>query len=69
MTGIEDIIGRFTTLGKTTDPFILSQGMESIATTGDQFLGIGLVSNIPDYLIPVRIKNPIKSTTPNEGAI
>ena len=45
---IEDALGHF---GKTTDSLVCAVGPELFATACDNFVGIGLVAYVPDYLV------------------
>ncbi len=53
----ETVIGTLTAAGKAADPAQLSQGMESLGPAGEQFVRVGLMSYIPDQLIPAGMKN------------
>ena len=46
MPRFEGIVLTLAHFGKTADPLVLAQGVESVPATGDQFVGIALVAQI-----------------------
>ena len=57
VTGCKRIKSTLAAAGKSGNSVKLAQGMKSIASTGKQFVGIGLMPDIPDDFIPGGIKN------------
>ena len=60
MTDTECIIFAFAALGKTADAVVFPVGDEIVSSTGEYFMPIGLVANIPDELVIWRIINVMK---------
>ena len=50
----------FTALEITGNAVLLAQGMELVVTTGNQFVGIGLVAHVPDHLVAIEVKGLIE---------
>ena len=57
------VIFTFRSLWKTTDPSVLSIGMENFSSSGKNFMAIGLVTHIPDNLVEGSIKNMVKGNS------
>ena len=57
MPGLPDIVFTFLTFLKTGNPLILSQGCELISPTRQDFMYVGLVTNIKNKFIRWRIKD------------
>ena len=60
VTHVENIMFAFGPLGKTADPVKLAQGRELLLATGQQLVRIGLMSDVPDNLIPRRGEHPMQ---------
>ncbi len=60
MADIESIMRTFLTLGKTADSAELAQGVKTVQATGEQFMGIGLVANVPDNLVFRGVQHPMQ---------
>lgn len=60
MSRFKGVILTFFELGKTTQPFVLSQGMKLFLSAGEQFMGIGLMANVPHQFILRGVKNVVQ---------
>ncbi len=56
----EGVIDTLLPFGKAADPPFLPQGLKSFLPAGNQLMGIGLVPDIPDELVPGRIKDIVQ---------
>ena len=68
VTGGKRIVRAFASSGKTGYAVMLSQRVKPIFSTGQQFMGIGLVPHIPDDFIFGRIKYIVQSNGQFYGA-
>ena len=41
-------------------PVFLAQGVKAVVSTGDQFVGIGLVTHIPNHLVPIQVQGLVE---------
>ena len=57
MPGGKSIVRAFTDAGETRETFVLTQRMKLAAAAGKEFMGIGLMPDIPDYFILRCIKD------------
>ncbi len=60
MTRFKGIVFAFTDFGETADTLVLPQGMEILASTGNHFVGISLMPDIPDQPVMRCIKDVMK---------
>ena len=57
---IKGVVGAFRTLGKATNPPMGPKGLKLVPPAGDQFMGIRLMSHVPNDLISRGIKDIVK---------
>jgi hypothetical protein len=60
MAGPEMVKGALTALEIPSHPIFLAQGVEILVTTGEQLVGVGLVTHIPDHLVAIEIEGLVK---------
>ena len=60
MRGAEGVVLAFVTARKAAQPAQLAQGVHTLATTGKNFVRIGLVSNIPDDAVLRRVEHVVQ---------
>ena len=60
VAGAEVVEAAFAALEITGHPTPLPQGVELAVATGDQLVGIGLVTDIPDHLVAVEVEGLIE---------
>jgi len=64
---VEDIIGALLPFREAADAALLTEGEETVRPSGDQFVGIGLMTHIPDDLVPRGIKNLVQGQRQFDG--
>jgi hypothetical protein len=57
MSNTKGIVWAFAPFRETTDTLMLSDGVKSFSPAGDQFMGISLVTHVPNNYVPGSIKN------------
>ena len=57
MGGAERVIGTFDPPGEPGQPLFLPQGMHARAASGQDFVGIALVTNVPDQPVVGRVEH------------
>jgi len=57
---VKAVVGRFIPLGKAADAVLLSQGGKTVAPSGEQFVGVGLVPHVPDDLVVGGGEDPVQ---------
>lgn len=60
MTSAEMIEGAFRPFEITSDSVLLAKRVEIVETTGDELVGISLMSHIPDNFVPVEIEGLVE---------
>src|SRR6266849_1901939 len=60
MSGVENVVFRFFPLAETRDAVVLPDGMKTIATSGDQLVGIALMAGVEDQLIAWRVEDVVQ---------
>ncbi len=60
MAGVQGVVGALAPLGKTADALELPQGPETLPAPGEEFMGIGLMSHVPDDLIPGAVEDVVQ---------
>ena len=60
MTCVEDIVLALVALTKTAYSPILSQSMKGIPSASEKLMGVGLMSHIPDHLVPRCLKDIVQ---------
>ena len=55
----ERVIGALGTLGETRQSARLAQGADALAPTGEDFVWIGLMADIPDQSVVGRVENMV----------
>ena len=55
----KEVIGVFFYLGKPAHPFILPESLKRLPASGQKFMRVGLMADIPDHLIMREIKDII----------
>jgi hypothetical protein len=60
MAGTEMVEVALRALEIPGDAVLLAQGVEVVETTGDQFVGVGLVPDVPNDPVPVEIKGLVQ---------
>ena len=60
MACTEVVEGALATLQITRDAVLLAQGVEGVVATGDQLVGVGLVTHIPNNPVSVEVKGLIQ---------
>ena len=64
MPRCKGVVRTFAAAGKTGNSIKLAQGTKLLPSTGEQFVGIGLVPDIPDDLIPGGVENVMNRNCP-----
>ncbi len=57
VAGGEGVVGTFAHLGEAAQPVQLAEGIETVPTTGQQFVGVGLMAHVPNQLVLGRIQD------------
>ena len=60
MAHVENVIGALFPFWETADPPHLAEGGEAFLPAGDDLMGIGLVSHVPDQKVPWRIEHIVE---------
>jgi hypothetical protein len=60
MARIEEITGVFFSFRETAEPFVLPKGVKRVLSSRDQFVGITLVSHIPDEFVLGEVEDIMK---------
>ena len=61
MSRAKMIVLRFSSFGVSGQTFVLANGLEPFGTSGDQFVGVSLVADIPDKAVLSEIKKVVQS--------
>ena len=57
---VEDVVGALLPLREAADPPLLPEGVEALLPAGDDLVGIGLVSHVPDQAVPGRVEDVVE---------
>ena len=68
MTGTEGVVGAFAHLGEAADAAVGAYGLEGFAPTGQNLMGVRLVSYIPDELVVGRVEDIVQGHGEFDGA-
>ena len=68
MTGAHDVVGGFRNRAEGRQAFVLPDRRQLVSTTGQDLVGVGLVANVPENLVPGRIENAVESHRDLAGA-
>ena len=61
MAGVKGVMGAFHPFGEAADTAGLAQRVKKCLSAREQFMGIGLVTHVPDYFISGGIKDVMES--------
>ena len=64
----EGVVLAFATLWKAGNPVVLTQRPHAVATSGEHFVGVGLVTHVPDDLVVRRVEDGVKRNRKLHGA-